>query len=1006
MAGLHLVHDHVDKADRKSLFHGKGGTVNALTVPPLRRNAGSSKVSVRADKLGGACEKFRSVNTREGIRRMALNTGVITLYLHGGPVALAVSEVTVAHEIGHSFGALHDETPECAPGGANGNYIMFARATTGRQPFNRKFSPCSIRGISAVLSAILNGLYDKENCFLSHQESFCGNNVREENEDCDCGYNEKDCHDLCCYARKNSQHVPGCTLRPNAQCSPSAGSCCSTDCHFVSANQQCSAENECNYASFCRYPSLNEFSFPGHICSQQVLSRRSVSLDGSASNETLTAVNIRNDAVRAVYGQVITGVAALCPEPRHKANLSECNRGTQVCLSGRCEGSICQKYGYDDCQRSSSAGSSLSPADMCLVDCMRAGTDGHCVGTCNEPTLSSLCGRKRERGAACNQNRGYCDVFHRCRTVDEDGPLARLEQLLVPNRLREWFKVSLARTQGGLCIDVIRADAISIYTSKISTNTNGLMYQSRRHKLHPGIPSLRALCPWLFLTPLKPRQMERERRTRKATAPSDKGPYLSRHKDRQISGPSSTRLPSPLPLKPMTAKDSKSAATAAKEVERENVVTPKEANTRIADGTAASKDGIAKRIIVANKPAAKTAYKTGEDGVKTLEEAASSKPQIASGATAIKEGIASPKTFVATPAALTVNAGERPLTTRANAAANRLGAVLENQRKPSVLPKPNVKSPTSAPKEPHASPAGAKATATADIPTRVGHLINNLLQRAVGKWEIPERLPEKLSGLPTILEAQRSPLRQEARGAQLAPLVVKADDTSQKNSGLSRQVPVSEKAAGTAKPSNTFQEVALPTFAKNGPQNNEVSPRPVEHKEAEAELFKKGLRDKPSITDNQDVVDEKLLQPVFIKPVKTAHEGNIRKPDKKSSPSDKQMIILKELKVQEPTETKTARKSTVARGVNKKKKERKGLMHSEKETDSSEQTEVLEEDVHKAEKVSSKKALPQVEQVLPYLKQPTSKKAAYAAVNLVEATQAVGETKFAPEKSQKPTHHH
>ncbi|XP_049271814.1 disintegrin and metalloproteinase domain-containing protein 10-like [Rhipicephalus sanguineus] len=136
---------------------------------------------------------------------------------------------------------------------------------------------------------------------------------------------------------------------------------------------------------------------------------------------------------------MITGVAAQCPEPRHKANLSECNRGTQVCLSGRCEGSICQKYGYDDCQRSST-GSSLSPTDMCLVDCQRAGTEGHCVDTCNEPALASLCGRKRERGAACNQNRGYCDVFHRCRTVDEGGPLARLEQLLVPNRLREWFK--------------------------------------------------------------------------------------------------------------------------------------------------------------------------------------------------------------------------------------------------------------------------------------------------------------------------------------------------------------------------------------------------------------------------------------------------------------------------------------------------------------------------------------------------------------------------------------
>ncbi|KAL3202270.1 hypothetical protein MRX96_042566 [Rhipicephalus microplus] len=407
-------------------------------------------------------------------------------------------------------------------------------------------------------------------------------------------------------------------------------------------------------------------------------------------------------------------------------------------------------------------------------------------------------------------------------------------------------------------------------------------------------------------------------------APSDKGPYLGRHKDRQITGPSSTRLPSPLPPKPMAAKDSKSAATAAKEVERGNVATPKEAKPRIADGTAALNDGIAKRVIVANKPAAKTACKTGGDGVKTLEEATSSKPQIASGATAIKEGSASPKTFVATLAELTLNAGECPLTTRANAASNRLGAALENQRKPSVLPKPKVKSPTSAPKEPHASPAGAfsKATATADIPTRVGHLINNLLQRAVGKWEVPERLPEKLSGLPTTLEAQRSPLRQEARGAQPTSLVVKADDTSHKNGGLSRQVPVSEKAAGTAKPSNTAQEVALPTLSKTGPHNDEVSPRPMEHKEAEAELFKKGLRDKPSITDNQGVVDEKLPQPVFIKPVKTARDGNIRKPGKKRSPSEKQRINLKELKLQKPTETKTARKSTVAGGVKKKKKKR------------------------------------------------------------------------------------
>ncbi|XP_070393923.1 disintegrin and metalloproteinase domain-containing protein 10-like isoform X2 [Dermacentor albipictus] len=75
---------------------------------------GLAYLAYASDKLGGACEKFRSVNTREGIRRMALNTGVITLYLHGGPVALAVSEVTVAHEIGHSLGALLTRSPSAA----------------------------------------------------------------------------------------------------------------------------------------------------------------------------------------------------------------------------------------------------------------------------------------------------------------------------------------------------------------------------------------------------------------------------------------------------------------------------------------------------------------------------------------------------------------------------------------------------------------------------------------------------------------------------------------------------------------------------------------------------------------------------------------------------------------------------------------------------------------------------------------------------------------------------
>ncbi|XP_037572952.2 disintegrin and metalloproteinase domain-containing protein 10 [Dermacentor silvarum] len=203
---------------------------------------------------GGACEKFRTVNTREGRKRLALNTGVITFLLHGGSVVPSISEVTLAHEIGHSYGSPHDETPECSPGSPKGNYIMFPRATTGLEPNNRVFSPCSRRSMGQLVHSILENKHDRENCFLAHQESFCGNNVREGKEECDCGYEERDCRDQCCFARKNSLGAQGCTLRPNMQCSPSAGSCCTEDCHFINTNHQCAKETECTHESFCEYP--------------------------------------------------------------------------------------------------------------------------------------------------------------------------------------------------------------------------------------------------------------------------------------------------------------------------------------------------------------------------------------------------------------------------------------------------------------------------------------------------------------------------------------------------------------------------------------------------------------------------------------------------------------------------------------------------------------------------------------------------------------------------------
>ena len=44
------------------------------------------------------------------------------------------------------------------PGGEDGNYIMYARATSGDKKNNRQFSPCSLKSVREVGEAV-NALY-------------------------------------------------------------------------------------------------------------------------------------------------------------------------------------------------------------------------------------------------------------------------------------------------------------------------------------------------------------------------------------------------------------------------------------------------------------------------------------------------------------------------------------------------------------------------------------------------------------------------------------------------------------------------------------------------------------------------------------------------------------------------------------------------------------------------------------------------------------------------------
>nr|CAG4641525.1 EOG090X02I4 [Eurycercus lamellatus] len=335
---------------------------------------------------GGICERYKTYTENMAgyprTTKRSLNTGIITFVNYNSRVPPKVSQLTLAHEIGHNFGSPHDYPSHCRPGGQNGNYIMFASATSGERPNNSRFSNCSVGNISSVLDAIEDG--KKKNCFTDWKGAFCGNKIVEDGEECDCGYADDECEEKCCYPRvvsdfdkANDPSAQGCKRRPGKQCSPSQGQCCDRTCNFVSASayQQCKEEGECNGKAFCN----------GHM--------------------------------------------AKCPPPPNNPDGTECNGNTQVCQNGECSGSICSKFGMKECFLTSNLID--DKRKLCELACQMGNDNTTCKGTSELHSITKLpTGISLRPGSPCDNYQGYCDVFLKCRAVDAEGPLARLKNLL------------------------------------------------------------------------------------------------------------------------------------------------------------------------------------------------------------------------------------------------------------------------------------------------------------------------------------------------------------------------------------------------------------------------------------------------------------------------------------------------------------------------------------------------------------------------------------------------
>lgn len=144
---------------------------------------------------------------------------------------------TIAHEMGHNLGLLHDKSG-CNCVSPSGVGCIMTASSGANPPTN--WSSCSVEMFAENLQKGLGA------CMFNYPKvifdgPICGNGFLEKGEQCDCGSPE-DCVNPCCVPET-------CTLHENATCA--IGECCE-DCQLKSAGSTCrNMMNECDLPEYC-----------------------------------------------------------------------------------------------------------------------------------------------------------------------------------------------------------------------------------------------------------------------------------------------------------------------------------------------------------------------------------------------------------------------------------------------------------------------------------------------------------------------------------------------------------------------------------------------------------------------------------------------------------------------------------------------------------------------------------------------------------------------------------
>ena len=165
----------------------------------------------------------------------------------------------IAHETGHTFGAVHDCTSttcsssntvsssQCCPLSsstcdAGERYIMNPSTSSGIT----NFSPCSIGNICSALgrNSVRSTCLSDNRGVTTISGQQCGNGIVEEGEDCDCGGEESCGNNACC-------EPTTCKFKSSAVCDDSNDACCNS-CQLASNGTVCRATTgACDPAETC-----------------------------------------------------------------------------------------------------------------------------------------------------------------------------------------------------------------------------------------------------------------------------------------------------------------------------------------------------------------------------------------------------------------------------------------------------------------------------------------------------------------------------------------------------------------------------------------------------------------------------------------------------------------------------------------------------------------------------------------------------------------------------------